>query len=49
MLTAKQENFVELLTQGDSPTSAYNSSYDTQNMSDKTSGRKPQGSGDTPR
>ena len=36
MLTAKQENFVELLTQGTSQTSAYKGSYDTQNMSDKT-------------
>ena len=36
MLTAKQENFVELLTQGTSQTSAYKSAYDTQNMSDKT-------------
>ena len=36
MLTAKQENFVELLTQGRCQTSAYRSAYDTQNMSDKT-------------
>ena len=36
MLTAKQENFVELLTQGSSQTSAYKGAYDTQNMSDKT-------------
>ena len=36
MLTAKQENFVELLTQGTSQTSAYKSAYDTQNMSNKT-------------
>ena len=36
MLTAKQENFVELLTQGTSQTSSYKSAYDTQNMSDKT-------------
>ena len=36
MLTAKQENFVELLTQGTSQTSAYRGAYDTQNMSDKT-------------
>tara|TARA_B100002051_G_C16620457_1_gene577942 strand:+ start:252 stop:662 length:411 start_codon:yes stop_codon:yes gene_type:complete len=36
MLTAKQENFVELLTKGTSQTSAYRSAYDTQNMSDKT-------------
>ena len=36
MLTAKQENFVELLTQGTSQTSAYKGAYDTQNMSDKT-------------
>ena len=35
MLTAKQENFVELLTQGTSQTSAYKGAYDTQNMSDK--------------
>ena len=36
MLTAKQENFVEHLTQGSSQTSAYKGAYDTQNMSDKT-------------
>ena len=36
MLTAKQENFVELLTQGTCQTSAYRGAYDTQNMSDKT-------------
>ena len=36
MLTAKQENFVELLTQGTSQSSAYRGAYDTQNMSDKT-------------
>ena len=36
MLTAKQENFVELLTKGTSQTSAYRGAYDTQNMSDKT-------------
>ena len=36
MLTAKQENFVELLTQGISQTSAYKGAYDTQNMSNKT-------------
>ena len=36
MLTAKQENFVVLLTQGTIQTSAYGSAYDTQNMSDKT-------------
>ena len=36
MLTAKQENFVELLTQGTSQTAAYKGSYDTQNMSNKT-------------
>ena len=36
MLTAKQENFVELLNQGTSQTSAYKGAYDTQNMSDKT-------------
>ena len=36
MLTAKQENFVELLSQGASQTSAYKGAYDTQNMSDKT-------------
>ena len=37
MLTAKQGNFVELLSQGTSQTSAYKGTYDTQNMSDKTS------------
>ena len=36
MLTAKQENFVELLTQGTSQSSAYKAAYNTQNMSDKT-------------
>lgn len=36
MLTAKQENFDELLTQGTSQSSAYRGAYDTQNMSDKT-------------
>ena len=36
MLTAKQESFVELLTQGTSQTSAYKGAYDTKNMSDKT-------------
>ena len=36
MLTAKQENFVKLLTQGTSQSSAYKGAYDTQNMSDKT-------------
>ena len=36
MLTAKQENFVELLTKGSSQTSAYRGAYETQNMSDKT-------------
>ena len=36
MLTAKQENFVELLTQGSSQSSAYKGAYDTQNMSDKS-------------
>ena len=36
MLTAKQENFIELLSQGTSQTSAYRGSYNTQNMSDKT-------------
>ena len=36
MLTAKQENFVELLTQGSSQASAYKGAYDTQSMSDKT-------------
>ena len=36
MLTAKQENFVALLTQGTSQSSAYKGAYDTQNMSDKT-------------
>jgi hypothetical protein len=36
MLTAKQENFVELLTQGTSQSSAYKGAYETQKMSDKT-------------
>ena len=36
MLTAKQENFVELLTQGTNQTSAYRGAYETQKMSDKT-------------
>ncbi len=36
MLTAKQENFVELITQGTCQSSAYRGAYDTQNMSDKT-------------
>ena len=36
MLTAKQENFVVLLTHGTSQTSAYRGAYNTQNMSDKT-------------
>ncbi len=36
MLTAKQENFVELLTQGTCQSSAYRGAYNTQNMSDKT-------------
>ena len=36
MLTAKQENFVELLTQGICQSSAYRGAYDTQKMSDKT-------------
>ena len=36
MLTAKQENFVELVTKGISQSSAYKGAYDTQNMSDKT-------------
>ena len=36
MLTAKQENFVKLLNQGTSQTSACKGAYDTQNMSDKT-------------
>ena len=36
MLTAKQENFVELLAKGTSQSSAYRGAYDTQNMSDKT-------------
>ena len=36
MLTANQENFVKLLNQGTSQTSAYKGAYDTQNMSDKT-------------
>ena len=35
MLTAKQENFIELLTQGTSQSSAYRGAYNTQNMSDK--------------
>ncbi len=36
MLTAKQEIFVKLITQGTSQSSAYRGAYDTQNMSDKT-------------
>ena len=36
MLTVKQENFIELLAEGTSQTSAYKGAYDTQNMSDKT-------------
>ena len=36
MLTAMQENFVELLTQGSSQSSAYKGAYDTQNMSGKS-------------
>ena len=36
MLTAKQENFIELITQGTNQSSAYKSAYNTQNMSDKT-------------
>ncbi|MDC3067922.1 hypothetical protein OA005_01505 [Paracoccaceae bacterium] len=36
MLTAKQENFVELLTQGTSQASAYRCAYETQKMSDKS-------------
>ena len=36
MLTAKQENFIELLAEGTSQSSAYRGAYDTQNMSDKT-------------
>ena len=36
MLTAKQENFVELLTRGTSQASANRGAYETQNMSDKT-------------
>ena len=36
MLTAKQENFVELLAKGTSQSAAYKGSYDTQKMSDKT-------------
>ena len=36
MLTVKQENFIELLAEGTSQTSAYKAAYDTQNMSDKT-------------
>ncbi len=36
MLTAKQESFVELLTQGTSQASAYRGAYETQKMSDKT-------------
>ncbi len=36
MLTAKQENFVELLAQGTSQSSAYKGAYETQKMSDKT-------------
>ena len=36
MLTAKEENFVELLAEGTSQSSAYRGAYETQNMSDKT-------------
>ena len=36
MLTAKQENFIELLSQGTSQASAYRGAYETQKMSDKT-------------
>ena len=36
MLTAKQKNFAELLTQGICQSSAYRGAYDTQKMSDKT-------------
>ena len=36
MLTSKQENFVELLTQGTSQTSAYKGAYESQNMCAKT-------------
>ena len=36
MLTAKQENFIDLLTQGTNQSSAYKGAYNTQNMSDKT-------------
>ena len=36
MLTAKQENFVELITLGTSQSSACKGSCDTQNMSNKT-------------
>ena len=36
MLTAKQENFVELITQGTNQSSAYKGAYNTHNMSDKT-------------
>ncbi len=36
MLTAKQKNFAELLTQGICQSSAYRGAYETQNMSDKT-------------
>ena len=36
MLTAKQENFIELLSQGTSQASTYRGAYETQKMSDKT-------------
>ena len=36
MLTAKQENFIELITQGTNQSSAYKGAYNTQNISDKT-------------
>ena len=36
MLTAKQENFIKLITQGTNQSSAYKNAYDTKNMSDKT-------------
>ena len=50
MLTAKQENFIELLSQGTSQASAYRGAYETQKMYDKTVWEEaPQGSGNTPR
>ena len=49
MLTAKQENFVELLTQGTSQASAYRGDYETQKMSDKTVWEEASRLRDTPR